>query len=212
MDIRAPEQQYNPYRIFSRDAVGASARRHADDAGAGRVRPAALAARPPRHEGSRGHLSAAVAPAVDLCRCDAAPVSARSASSSASASARCPTSSALPARSRSASRPRRACCRRCWRAGRRVPKVDLVTTDGFLYPNAVLERQGLMQKKGFPESYDLPLLLSFLSDIKSGRRRPRAGLFASDLRHRAEPVERDRPARHPDRRGRQRAADRAAAA
>jgi type I pantothenate kinase len=50
------------------------------------------------------------------------------------------------------------------------PKVDLVTTDGFLYPNAVLERQGLMQKKGFPESYDLPTLLSFLSDIKAGRR------------------------------------------
>src|ERR1700739_997532 len=37
------------------------------------------------------------------------------------------------------------------------PKVEMVTTDGFLYPNAVLERQGLMQKKGFPESYDLPL-------------------------------------------------------
>src|SRR5207245_2883950 len=47
------------------------------------------------------------------------------------------------------------------------PKVDLVTTDGFLYPNAVLERLGLIQKKGFPASYDLPLLLSFLSDIKS---------------------------------------------
>ena len=54
------------------------------------------------------------------------------------------------------------------------PKVDLVTTDGFLFPNAVLERQGLMQKKGFPESYDLPTLLSFLSDIKSGRRPVRA--------------------------------------
>src|SRR3984893_16115044 len=38
------------------------------------------------------------------------------------------------------------------------PKVDLVTTDGFLFPNAVLERQGWMQKKGFPESYDLPTL------------------------------------------------------
>src|ERR1700733_13496530 len=49
------------------------------------------------------------------------------------------------------------------------PKVDLVTTDGFLFPNAVLERQGLMQKKGFPESYDLPTLLGFLSDIKAGR-------------------------------------------
>src|SRR5580692_5051863 len=49
------------------------------------------------------------------------------------------------------------------------PKVDLVTTDGFLYPNAVLERRGLMQKKGFPASYDQSLLLSFLSDLKSGR-------------------------------------------
>jgi type I pantothenate kinase len=58
------------------------------------------------------------------------------------------------------------------------PKVDLVTTDGFLYPNAVLERQGLMQKKGFPESYDLPTLLSFLSDIKSGRRHVRAPVYS----------------------------------
>jgi type I pantothenate kinase len=51
-----------------------------------------------------------------------------------------------------------------------VPKVDLVTTDGFLYPNAILAREGLMEKKGFPESYDLPALLRFLSDIKAGRR------------------------------------------
>jgi type I pantothenate kinase len=58
------------------------------------------------------------------------------------------------------------------------PKVDLVTTDGFLYPNAVLERLGLIQKKGFPASYDLPLLLSFLSDIKSGRRGVRAPVYS----------------------------------
>jgi type I pantothenate kinase len=58
------------------------------------------------------------------------------------------------------------------------PKVDLVTTDGFLLPNAVLERQGLMQKKGFPESYDLPMLLSFLSDIKAGRREVRAPVYS----------------------------------
>src|ERR1700751_2162483 len=58
------------------------------------------------------------------------------------------------------------------------PKVDLVTTDGFLYPNAVLERQGLMQKKGFPESYDLPMLLGFLSDIKAGRRKVRAPVYS----------------------------------
>jgi type I pantothenate kinase len=58
------------------------------------------------------------------------------------------------------------------------PKVDLVTTDGFLYPNAVLERLGLIQKKGFPASYDLPLLLSFLSDIKSGRTGVRAPVYS----------------------------------
>jgi type I pantothenate kinase len=51
-----------------------------------------------------------------------------------------------------------------------VPKVDLVTTDGFLYPNAVLDREALMDKKGFPESYDVQALLRFLSDIKAGRR------------------------------------------
>jgi type I pantothenate kinase len=58
------------------------------------------------------------------------------------------------------------------------PKVDLVTTDGFLYPNAVLEREGIMQKKGFPESYDLPTLLAFLSDIKAGRSPVRAPLYS----------------------------------
>src|SRR5512147_3136139 len=58
------------------------------------------------------------------------------------------------------------------------PKVDLVTTDGFLYPNAVLERLGMMQKKGFPESYDLPKLLSFLSDIKSGRHSVQAPVYS----------------------------------
>src|SRR5262245_40326610 len=59
-----------------------------------------------------------------------------------------------------------------------VPKVDLVTTDGFLYPNAILEREGLMERKGFPESYDLPALLRFLSDIKAGRRPARAPIYS----------------------------------
>ncbi|MBV9261195.1 MAG: type I pantothenate kinase [Pseudolabrys sp.] len=59
-----------------------------------------------------------------------------------------------------------------------VPKVDLITTDGFLYPNAVLEREGLMEKKGFPESYDLPALLRFLSEIKAGRRPVRAPIYS----------------------------------
>jgi type I pantothenate kinase len=49
------------------------------------------------------------------------------------------------------------------------PEVSLVSTDGFLYPNSVLRSRGLMERKGFPESYDLPLLLRFLADIKSGR-------------------------------------------
>jgi type I pantothenate kinase len=59
-----------------------------------------------------------------------------------------------------------------------VPKVDLITTDGFLYPNAVLEREGLMEKKGFPESYDLPALLRFLADVKAGRRPARAPIYS----------------------------------
>ncbi|MCI0336513.1 MAG: type I pantothenate kinase [Acidobacteria bacterium] len=48
------------------------------------------------------------------------------------------------------------------------PKVDLITTDGFLYPNAVLEARGLMKRKGFPESYDRRRLVSFVADVKSG--------------------------------------------
>jgi type I pantothenate kinase len=59
-----------------------------------------------------------------------------------------------------------------------VPKVDLITTDGFLFPNAVLDREGLMERKGFPESYDLPALLHFLSDIKAGRRPVRAPVYS----------------------------------
>ncbi|WP_091932821.1 type I pantothenate kinase [Blastococcus sp. DSM 46786] len=50
-----------------------------------------------------------------------------------------------------------------------VPRVDLVTTDGFLLPNAVLEERGLLGRKGFPESYDRRALLRFLADVKSGR-------------------------------------------
>lgn len=48
------------------------------------------------------------------------------------------------------------------------PAVDLITTDGFLFPNAVLEARGLMQRKGFPESYDRARLVRFLADVKSG--------------------------------------------
>ncbi len=59
-----------------------------------------------------------------------------------------------------------------------MPKVDLVTTDGFLYPNAVLERDHLLERKGFPESYDLPALLRFLYDIKAGRRPVQAPVYS----------------------------------
>src|SRR5207244_4312797 len=49
------------------------------------------------------------------------------------------------------------------------PTVDLVATDGFLHPRRVLEARGILQRKGFPESYDLRALIGFLSDVKSGR-------------------------------------------
>ena len=58
------------------------------------------------------------------------------------------------------------------------PKIDLVTTDGFLLANEILEREGLMNRKGFPESYDLPALLLFLSDIKAGRRHVEAPVYS----------------------------------
>ena len=48
------------------------------------------------------------------------------------------------------------------------PKVELITTDGFLYPNAVLESRGIMNRKGFPESYDTKKLVQFLREIKAG--------------------------------------------
>lgn len=58
------------------------------------------------------------------------------------------------------------------------PKVDLVTTDGFLYPNRVLEERGLMNRKGFPESYDLRRLMRFMADLKSGAEEVRAPVYS----------------------------------
>ena len=63
------------------------------------------------------------------------------------------------------------------------PEVGLVSTDGFLYPNRELQARGLMERKGFPESYDLPLLMRFLADIKSGRDGVSAPIHTPDLRH-----------------------------
>src|SRR5215468_3948512 len=59
-----------------------------------------------------------------------------------------------------------------------TPKVDLMATDGFLLPNAVLMREGLMERKGFPESYDLPALLAFLNDIKAGKHNVAAPVYS----------------------------------
>ena len=58
------------------------------------------------------------------------------------------------------------------------PRVDLVTTDGFLYPTAALEERGLMNRKGFPESYDQRRLVRFLTEIKSGEREVGAPVYS----------------------------------
>jgi type I pantothenate kinase len=57
-------------------------------------------------------------------------------------------------------------------------RVELITTDGFLLPNAELERRGLMQRKGFPESYDRRALLRFVTDVKSGMPEVRAPVYS----------------------------------
>ncbi|NQX36151.1 type I pantothenate kinase [Herbiconiux sp. VKM Ac-2851] len=59
-----------------------------------------------------------------------------------------------------------------------TPRVELVTTDGFLLPNAELERRGLMQRKGFPESYDRRALLRFVTAVKSGNPEVRAPFYS----------------------------------
>ena len=59
-----------------------------------------------------------------------------------------------------------------------TPKVDLVTTDGFLLPNAELTRLNFMERKGFPESYDTQALLHFLADIKAGKRNVSAPVYS----------------------------------
>src|SRR5688500_14742239 len=58
------------------------------------------------------------------------------------------------------------------------PRVDLITTDGFLYPNAELRRRGLMERKGFPESFDTARLLNFLHDVKSGKEKVEAPVYS----------------------------------
>ncbi|GIU91276.1 MAG: pantothenate kinase [Acidimicrobiia bacterium] len=76
------------------------------------------------------------------------------------------------------------------------PRVDLVTTDGFLYPNAVLEARGIMHRKGFPESYDRRRLLAFVSSLKAGLEEVRAPVY-SHLHYDILPGE-ERVVRRPD--------------
>ena len=57
-------------------------------------------------------------------------------------------------------------------------KVALVTTDGFLYPNKCLEERGIMNKKGFPQSYNLKKLINFVADIKSGQAKVKAPVYS----------------------------------
>jgi type I pantothenate kinase len=58
------------------------------------------------------------------------------------------------------------------------PKVDLITTDGFLFPNAVLEERGIMGRKGFPESYDVRRLVQFMAEVKSGKDEVEAPVYS----------------------------------
>jgi type I pantothenate kinase len=60
------------------------------------------------------------------------------------------------------------------------PRVEIVTTDGFLFPNAILAERGIMDRKGFPESYDTGQLVRFMADLKAGRPEVRAPLYAHD--------------------------------
>lgn len=62
-----------------------------------------------------------------------------------------------------------------------TPQVDLVTTDGFLYPNAELEKRGIIQRKGFPESYDRVGLMSFLARVKAGEENVEAPVYSHVL-------------------------------
>ncbi|MCH8628099.1 type I pantothenate kinase [Arsenicicoccus piscis] len=59
-----------------------------------------------------------------------------------------------------------------------TPRVELVTTDGFLHPNAELEKRGLMGRKGFPESYDRRALLRFVQEVKAGAPEVRAPVYS----------------------------------
>ena len=88
------------------------------------------------------------------------------------------------------------------------PRVDLVTTDGFLFPNATLEARGLMARKGFPESYDVRALMRFLAELKAGAPKVHAPRYSHLTYDIVDDEEIDpHVARHRHRRGRERVAD-----
>jgi type I pantothenate kinase len=61
------------------------------------------------------------------------------------------------------------------------PKVDLVTTDGFLWPNQVLQARGIMRRKGFPESYNIPALVEFVAAVKAGQRQVKIPVYSHHI-------------------------------
>ena len=172
-----------------------------------RDRAAPRPRRPARHGRGRRGLPAAVAAAVAVRRdrrSGSAPTRARS---SASADSTTPfvvgvAGSVAVGKSTIARLLRELMSR--WPG---TPRVELVTTDGFLYPNAELERRGLMSRKGFPESYDRRALVSFLTEVKSGAPEVRAP-FYSHMRYDIVPDAHvdGAPPRRRDRRGAERAA------
>lgn len=59
--------------------------------------------------------------------------------------------------------------------------VQLITTDGFLYPNETLKERGIMNRKGFPESYDMEMLIDFLNRVKSGQEEIKVPVYSHDI-------------------------------
>jgi len=164
-------------------------------------------------ERGRGYLSAAVAAPIDLCRRRCSGCISPSGAFSVSKTRKMPYIIGVAGSVAVGNRPPRALLQAM--LARWSPAAEGRAGDNrrLPVPNAVLERQGLMQKKGFPESYDLPTLLSFLSDIKAGRHSVRAPVY-SHLTYDIIPnewIEVDQPD-NPDRRRRQRPADRPSAA
>lgn len=66
------------------------------------------------------------------------------------------------------------------------PRVDLVTTDGFLHPTEILKKRGILDRKGFPESYDQRALLRFVTDVKAGKAHVKAPVYSHTLYDRVE--------------------------